>query len=62
MTKFTKQKFSTTVFVNLVIECECEYDDAGFILYQCEVCHDAEQEARCTCVQDYINPNCQECY
>jgi predicted hotdog family 3-hydroxylacyl-ACP dehydratase len=43
-------------------ECECEYDDAGFTLYQCEICHDAEQDARCTCVQDHINPNCQECY
>ena len=43
-------------------ECECEYDDAGFTLYQCEVCHDAEQEARCSCVQDHINPDCQECY
>ena len=43
-------------------ECECEYDDAGFTLYQCEVCYDAEQEAKCSCVQDHINPNCQECY
>ena len=43
-------------------ECECEYDDAGFMLYQCELCFLEEEISRCSCVQDHINPNYQECY
>jgi len=46
----------------MIDDCECEYDDAGFMLYQCYDCHMEEQAARCSCVQDHINPNCQECY
>lgn len=45
-----------------VNECECEYDEAGFMLYQCEICYQAEEDARCSCRQDHINPNCEECY
>ena len=47
---------------NQVLRCECEYDDAGYTLFQCYVCHQEEEDARCSCVQDHINPNCQECY
>ena len=43
-------------------ECECEYCDAGFRLYQCETCYYAEEAARCSCVHDHINPDCQECF
>ena len=43
-------------------ECECEYDGAGFRLFQCEECYLEEENERCSCFQDHINPNCQECY
>lgn len=46
----------------MIDDCECEYDDAGFRLYQCELCFLEEELARCSCHHDHINPNCQECY
>jgi len=41
-------------------ECECIYEN-DVQVYECEWCY-YEYEDKCTCKEDHIDLNCQECY
>ncbi len=47
--------------ITMIDECECVYDATGIQVYECEWCYERYQD-NCTCYQDEINVNCQECF
>jgi len=43
------------------LECQCEYDETGNQLYECELCYEKYID-ECTCFDGEININCRECF